>query len=311
MPTTRHQTEDEPVSGDEIPLATLPERVLSHARPMVGELLRAVALGGMSGARVVRVSGPDGTLVAKAGVSARERAVYERLANQLTERGIRIPQWYATVINDDVWLLIEDIPHPLPRERWLADSGVMAVLRRLHHLPPSTLDILPDHFRPEWTAAMDQAAVAWLGDDARLTETLAVLRREAAPLFEPRAVISGDPNPLNWGLSVDRELVLMDWERLGLGHAALDVAITIPGLPTLPDFERTAHTYSRRPNPPDTPASEPNSRQLVLAKVWTVVELLATTPRRPDGATAGPDERRRKTAAHVAELVPSWLREVV
>lgn len=293
-------------AAGEAPGTAVPEPVATAARPLLGAIDRITVLGGMGGARVVQLAGPGGTLVAKGGVSGRERAVYERLVASLAERGVRIPRWHATVLDgDDVWLLIEDIPVPLPPDRWLADASVMATLRRLHALPTAALDVLPSRFRPAWTASMEAAALAWLGDGTLGHGRLAALREEAAPLFEPTTVISGDPNPLNWGLSATGELVLLDWERIGLGHPALDVAITVPGLGTLPAFQRAVASYRSDGGP------EVSARQLVLAKLWSVVELLAPTPTRSDeNGRDGPRQRRSETASQVAALLPSWLDEV-
>lgn len=241
----------------------VPARVLDGARSIVGsnERVQLQTLGGMSGANVFRISGPHESLVAKGGVTVRERAVYEQLSDRLASRGVRIPRHFATVVEDaDVWLLLEDVPRPLPRERWLADDEIMSVLARLHVLPIEELAVLPDRFQPAWSEAMQRAALERL-PGAGLDDTLAVLRREAAALFRPRSVISGDPNPLNWGLTDDGELVLMDWERIGLGHPALDVAITMPGLPGLADFERTAVAYR------SNGGSEVSAQQLMLAKL--------------------------------------------
>lgn len=285
----------------------LPERVLDGARSIIGsnQRVRLQTLGGMSGANVFRVSGPHKSLVAKGGVTVRERAVYEQLSDRLASHGIRVPQYYATIDEDgDVWLLLEDVPRPFPRERWLADDNIMSVLTRLHGLPIEELAVLPDRFQPAWTEAMQQVALGWL-PDAGLDITLAVLRPEAAPLFAPRSIISGDPNPLNWGLSHDGELVRMDWERISLGHPALDVAITMPGLPSLVEFERTAMAYR------SNGGFEISGRQLMLAKLWTVVELLASTSRWPvETAGDGPQQRRQETASLVASLVPAWLADV-
>lgn len=285
----------------------LPARVLDGARSIVGSSQRdrLQTLGGMSGANVVRVSGPHRSLVAKGGVTVQERAVYEQLSDRLATHAIRVPRHYATVVEDgDVWLLLEDVPRPLPRQRWLADDEIMAVLTRLHGLPIEDLSILPDRFQPAWTETMQRVALGWL-PDAGLETTLAVLRREAAPLFAPRSVISGDPNPRNWGLTGDGDLVLMDWERIGLGHPALDVAITMPGLPSLAEFERAALAYR------SNDGSEISARRLMLAKLWTVVEFLASTARWPvETAGGGPQQRRRETASMVASLVPSWLADL-
>ena len=105
-----------------------------------------------------------------------------------------------------------------------------------------------------------------------LATTLETIRAATLFLFEPRCLISGDPNPANWGLRDDGTLVLYDWERCTLGSPDIDLAITVPGLGSWAAFERVAAVYS------DTvPQSDP--RQLAVdiarAKVWSVIEFLA------------------------------------
>ena len=293
---------------------TLPQAVRVRVHDIVGHPVTTDPLGGMSGTQVVRVAGSGGTLVAKADVSARELGVYLTLASVFADRGIRIPACHGVVrAGDETWLLLEDIPSPLPHERWLTDPAVMATLRRLHRLPPATLDVLPDQFRPAWTGPMNRSALRWLPDDPNLGRRLATLRQEATPLFLPLVPISGDPNPLNWGLARAGELVLMDWERIGLGHPALDIAITVPGLPTLDEFDRVRDACRAADVSITREVGGIETRQLMLAKLWTVIEFLAGTPPVAEGAieaVSGPVGRRRATALMVADELPGWLRQL-
>ena len=295
---------------------TLPEAVRGriHDIEIVGRPLTTDPLGGMSGARVFRVAGSGGTLVAKVGASPSELGVYLTLASVFADRGIRIPARHGVVrAGDETWLLLEDIPSPLPHGRWLADPAVMATLRRLHRLPPATLDDLPARFQPAWSGPMSQSALCWLGNDPDLGRRLATLRQEVAALFVPLGPISGDPNPLNWGLARDGELVLMDWERIGLGHPALDVAITLPGLPTLDEFDRVRDAYRAADVSMSSEGGGIETRQLFLAKLWTVIEFLAGTPPVVEGAieaASGPAGRRLTTALTVAGEFRGWLRQL-
>ncbi len=291
---------------------SLPEPIIRRAEGIVGRPVTTESLGGMSGARVFRVAGCGGTLVAKANVSPRELGVYLTLSSVFADNGIRIPVCHGTVrAGDKAWLLLEDIPSPLSRQRWLADPEVMATLRRLHRLPPATLDALPDRFQPGWTESMDLAALRWLGENQDLASRLAAVCHETVSLFAPVGPISGDPNPLNWGLTRNGEIVLMDWERIGLGHPALDVAITVPGLPTLDEFDRVRGAYRAAEISMSGEVGGIETRQLFLAKLWTVVEFLAGTPPVVEGvAEAGPVGRRQATAESVAAAFPGWLRQM-
>lgn len=290
----------------------MPEPVDHLAGDLVGRPCSSVVLGGMSASSVIRVVGPGGSIVVKGGVSAREAAVYRSLQLVLADAGIRIPRLYGTV--DDTggtWLVLADIPQPLPRDRWLADPEVLTTLHRLHRLDPAELDALPDRFQPAWSEAMTASALRWLDDAPDLGERFANLGEEAATLFEPHGVISGDPNPLNWGLSTAGELVLMDWERIGLGHQAIDIAISVPGLPTLDEFDRVAGEWRTIASNLSMGAGPIEPRDLILAKLWTAIELLAQTPPFADGSRGyGTAGRRQDTAIAVAERLPDWLRRV-
>ena len=292
--------------------ATLPESVAALVGDLVGCPFNILPLSGMSGSRVLRVVGPSGSIVVKGGVSSREATVYRSLAPVLADAGIRIPSLVAaTDRGGEAWLLLEDIPTALPPDRWLADPELLGALHRLHCLDPTVLDVLPDRFQPDWSESMTNAALHWLGDDPEVGRRLTDLRGEAAPLFEPVTLISGDPNPLNWGLSGTGELVLMDWERIGLGHPAIDVAITMPGLPGLEQFDRVVVTY--RSTIPILAVSSPPiaTYLLVRAKLWTVIELLAATPPLSVGAPeCGPLARRQETVVGVSGLLKEWLRRV-
>ncbi|MDQ0220379.1 hypothetical protein ELQ35_19985 [Peribacillus cavernae] len=62
-----------------------------------------------------------------------------------------------------------------------------------------------------------------------LTDILSFLQEQAKVLFRPLCCISGDPNPTNWGVRNNGDLVLFDFERIGYGNPAIDLAITMPG----------------------------------------------------------------------------------
>jgi hypothetical protein len=127
---------------------------------------------------------------------------------------------------------------------------------------------------------------------------LAAMQQEAQPLFVPGVPISGDPNPLNWGLRDDGTAVLFDWERLTIATPALDLAIAVPGLGDWIAFRAVAAGYLGDARE----RADALARDIAAAKVWSVVELLA-------GVAAGavtlsfPVER-------LTDTLPSWLRKL-
>lgn len=214
----------------------------------------------MSGSRVYRVTLDGSSLIVKTNVPPRETAFYLETAPQLN--GLRVPTLEFAFAD---WLVMEDIPEPLPKERWLADGGVIHGLAALHALPSCVPDALA--FRPIWTS--DTTARALTLIPARLRPILERLRGAAQPLLAPAHAISGDPNPMNWGVLPDGTCVLFDFGRAGLGTAALDLAITIPGLGHPNDFEAVSSAYRQ------ACGSGLTARDITLAKVWSVVDILS------------------------------------
>jgi aminoglycoside phosphotransferase (APT) family kinase protein len=193
---------------------------------------------------------------------------------------------WAGAVAGEHWLIIEEVPAPLPRERWGADPEALSALARIH----TASDVLPalrsaDAFRPAWTTettdlamrALNTSGSNALGDVSAL---LAGMRAQAEPLFAPVCPLSGDPNPANWGLRADGSLVLFDWERFCRGHPALDLAAIVPGLGTDEAFAAVAGGYAAALDEVDSTTVRPLdvsrlAREIALAKAWNVVELLA------------------------------------
>lgn len=301
------------MTGMELP-PDAPPAIRTLVDRLTGGDASVSALGGMSGARVMLVRGRLGAVVVKAGAGRRERDAYRLLGPSLLRAGIGVPMLRADLDDDSGgWLVLEAVPAALPRGRWLADPDVMATLRRLHALGAGAIDVLPDPFRPAWEEGATRRALRWLPAMSDLVARLDGLRREAAPLFEPVAAISADPNPTNWRLRANGDLVLLDWERVGRGHPAIDLAISVPGLGSGTDFERVIAGYER-PGGRVTPGEPLTPRLLRLAKLWTAIELLADSPvRRPDGAGAPVEpadpavERRLEVAGALGATLPGWI----
>lgn len=196
--------------------------------------------------------------------------VYTTLGGVLREAGVDLPHLYASTTEAGrYWLLIEDIAAPLPRDRWLADPQVTAMLARLHAIPPQHLELHRDRYMPDWSPGLDASALGLFGPDTegQLSELLASIRTGSSHLFEPACLISADPNPANWGVRHDGSPVLFDWERCTLATPAIDLAISVPGLGDRSDYEKVAAYYPSR--------YEGLVDDIARAKVWVVIEFLA------------------------------------
>jgi Phosphotransferase enzyme family len=220
--------------------------------------------GGLTGRAVHRVQLENRNVVVKANVAPREAEFYRDFAPILNADGIRTPKLEMHCdSNGELWLVLEAIPAPLPDKRWLADSQALETLRNLHKFK---FDHAPKFaFQPTWTPAMNAHALHFL--PKHLEEKLEEFRALAQPLLEPRNLISGDPNPMNWGMLENGDPVLFDWDRFGLGTPALDLAITVPGLGSTEEYAKVAAMYRGKPD-------DKLAREIALAKVWAIIDIL-------------------------------------
>lgn len=242
-----------------------PDDVTGYVRSRLGPDISLSSPGGMSGATVKRVIGKEGSLIVKGSANPREWHVYTRLGETLSEAGIPIPHLYTFVEESAAyWIVLEDIPTPLPADRWLADPEVLSILRGLHEITAEGLPLHPDRYRPSWPEDLTERTLSLLGTDvsARARRLLDRARSAASSLFEPMSLISGDPNPTNWRMRHDGSLVLIDWERCTLASPAIDLAITVPGLGDMTSYERVGNGRF-------------GSALVAVAKVWAVVEFLS------------------------------------
>lgn len=254
---------------------TWPPALRSYLQSNYGQCTTHLSLRGLSHNQVWDVTFSTTRLVIKATSQASEERFYQIVAPCL-EPAVPVLEWSHSEAALH-WLVLEYIPHPLPRERWLADPAALAILYRLHHadLPPVSAAL----FQPAWSDAMTEHALAYLSsaDQLNLRSQLQALQHQAQPLFHPHCWISGDPNPRNWGIRSNGTVVLYDWERFGRGTPALDLAITIPGLGDWSAFALVAKHYLAIADDPPThaPAILQLTRDIALAKVWNAIEFLS------------------------------------
>jgi hypothetical protein len=118
----------------------LPDRLLSWLSARHEPLVATEPLTGMSGNAVLRVVLQGESLVVKGSLHARERLFYMHCAPILLEHGLWAPQvWFESEEAGRNWLVLEDIPKALPRERWRNDAEMTRFLACLHTLPVATL----------------------------------------------------------------------------------------------------------------------------------------------------------------------------
>jgi hypothetical protein len=282
----------------------LPAPVLRALLSTIGEPSSVERLGGMGQGRVYRVRSARQSAIVKLDAGAIEAHFYRVVVPQWPELQRFTPTLLATAESDaESWLVLEDIPQPLPPERLLADPERLGVLRWLHtsELPPLPDSLSP--YRPAWEVGENKRALAALptSDTRTLAGLLDAMRQEAQSLFAPRCPLSGDPNAANWGLRDDGSIVLFDWERFCRGMPALDLAITASGLCSMDAFRQVAAGYSTAAHlPPE--AVEQLAREIAVAKVWSVVEFLANH--------AGRGGRTEATVAWVVQQFAGWVRQL-
>ena len=170
--------------------ADWPEPVADQLRHTHGEPVAVEPLGGMSGARVYRARFPGGSVVVKASPRPAESLFYERVAGRLRHVGVPIPRLEWVVhLPDAHWLVLEDIPAPLPilpSDRWQPDPRVTAVLARLHRVTRTWALDFPESPARTWTDRVTDAALTCFPADVAedLAPALRALQREAAHLAE-------------------------------------------------------------------------------------------------------------------------------
>lgn len=234
--------------------------------------------GGLSTAQIWRLHWPHRTLILKGEIKAAESYFYQHIAPVLREAQVPVPEVYLIVEGESAWLLLEDIPHPLPRSRWQADPAIAQCLARLHRLPLEQVPQLPPAigYQPVWDHTLTEKALACFDESNRpqLRPRLYDLMGSSQHLFEPRCAISGDSNPTNWGLRQDGTVVLYDWERFTFASPAIDLAISIGGLGSRETCSTLAGYYLQAC--PDFGLSHDQlTNDMLLAKLFIIVEFLS------------------------------------
>lgn len=288
------------------PSSSWPAELVRFAEQQWGSVTSVESLAGLSGARVWRLTAGEQWVVVKQ-CSANEASFYQRAAPRLRDAGIGTPDlWWAGEDAMGYWLVLEYLPAAPARPAWLAHPAWMTALARLHRLPLEVFVGLHAPYRPRWDETLVEDALALVAPTHRpqLRAHLAALREELDQLQRQERPISGDPNPANWGLRADGTAVLFDWERAGFGPPAFDLAITIPGLADAAAARQVAHAYLAAGGVLSLGSSvEDLTREILVCKIWVVVEFMATVTRQRLSLPLAYDELWRSMPEWVATLV--------
>lgn len=246
-----------------------------------GSLTRVEELNGVNkgqGTSCFRIFFGEKSFIVKKAKEKREYDVYNAVSPVFKDKKISIPLVYYTYQEErDYWFVIEDIPHLLPKNRWKGDAEQIKVLFNLHFNTWNKTLNIDKPFDFKWDKGLTKRALSLL--PSTLEVAIEQLRLKSETIFSPVCYISGDPNPTNWGIRNNGELVLFDWERIGYASPAIDLAITIPSLGTLDkslEFN-IASTYISfwKDVSIDFPYSVSElTEQIVIAKMWSALDFL-------------------------------------
>ena len=213
-----------------------------------------------------------------------EYLFYKKCSPLFKEFSINLPSLYWSYEEGGhYWVVIEDIPYALPKERWQrADDHVLRALFHLHRESWGKNLPIENPYTPSWDNHISERVLALYPDEEakQLQALLYKAQEESKQLFKPYCWISGDSNPTNWGVREDGTVVLFDWERITYGSPAIDLAIIMSGLGSPDDSlelsisKKYIALWSSAGI--DFPLTERDLfQQIKLAKIWSVVEFLA------------------------------------
>ncbi len=226
------------------------------------------------------------SIIVKEMIEKQEYQFYTKAAKHLKETLLHIPKLlWASEEEGVYYVVIEDIPVPLPVERRQADSAVLEVLHKFHLEMWNMEPVIEGGYQPKWERPHNEELLKLYSDKnaLQLEPILIEAQKQAQQLFLPHCWINADTNPTNWGLRKDGTVVLFDWERISSGSPAIDIAITMPGLGT-PDNSLEALIAKRylekwTAAPIEFPFNEAELLQQVkLAKIWSAVEFMSEPP---------------------------------
>ena len=252
----------------------------------VGSPLTFTRLPGVGGPGCYRVQGLSREAIFKYGLPERESFFYREWAPRLQQADLAVPRLLAAGY-EPTWILLERLPTSLPPDRWQGDPEVLRYLATWHRLSQDWPGESVDGYGYTWNGQVLNELMGFLdeGTLGQIAEIIAMQGDAWDILCKPITWIHGDPNPTNWLLTASGTPALIDWSRYGRAHPAIDLAISMPGLPPLDRCVEQAEHYLRF-NPELSPNGEQLGRSIALGKLWTLIDFLGMAKRgelSPDG----------------------------
>lgn len=226
-------------------------------------------LSAMGEARVERRVVDGRAAIRKGPLTHTEAYFYRQLIHHPDFQGPAVPEVLGW---EDDAVLLEWIPNPIAANETLS-ADLLGSLSRLH---AQSLKVADEYlFQFDWTTQQLERALAHFPAEQRapLRQQLQPWYQQVDALLAPQLLISGDSNHGNWGRRASGEAVLFDWERLGRGSPAIDLAPLIPGL----SGEAVVTDYVRlyRSTWPDCPLSETRLvRQVLQTMALVAIEVV-------------------------------------
>lgn len=224
----------------------------------------------------------DKSIIIKEMERPQEYIFYTKCKPLLNEFSKHIPALYWSYHNkDQYWIVIEDIPHLLPKERWQGDAKIIEALYRLHSETWGKALPFEEYYVPKWNNEMTESLLELYKSNTsnQLEAPLIEVQKQFKRIIKPYCWINGDTNPTNWGIREDGTVVLFDWERISVNNPVIDLSITMPGLGTSDNsLENTiANSYLKHWGKSQyfSVSREELVKQIKIIKIWTAVEFLA------------------------------------
>lgn len=250
----------------------------------LGAPLKLDRLSGLGANQVFAATFRDGKAAIKLSKSPREQVFYQDIAPLLRQQGLETPTLLWSTSYEGTYLIVlEWLEELLPESRWRNDGEVLHYLAKLH----SSGLTHPILNAASWTSHMNEQAAKLLSQSEQAFYRLEWARAHSGPMLAGPHIVSGDPNGRNWGIrtrvGAKPNLVLFDWERIGLGSAALDLAGVVFGEPENAVFEAIATGYLRHSHREghQSPISKANRevyslvREMKIARIFIAAVLLS------------------------------------
>lgn len=293
-----------------------PKPMVDLLHSKFGYFVKIERLSGIagSGSSTYKLECVGDSVVVKSSASPRERLFYERVAEDLRQNGVHIAQVYWSGIDSrhNNWIAIEDVPGAFPQEQWKNNPEQLQLLCNLHsctseHLAVDNEDVW---YCPKWDGALTELALSWFVGTTQMNEIQSLLlnaQELCQIIFVPNCWLSGDPNPTNWRVRNNGELVMIDWERFCQGSPAIDLAITMPNLGTEDlslelGIARNYRRFWSEKSEDILPSEAELAFQIRLSKIWTVVEFIANAARNSK------DDYPQETIQYIVRELPNYLR---